>query len=83
MRTYGLALADYDAMLVAQNNLCAICRVDKPGGNSTHWHVDHNHVTGQVRGLLCGRCNLGLGYFRDDTGRLASAITYLEGDKAA
>lgn len=74
---YGITLADYDAMLAAQSGLCAICSASEPGGNANHWHVDHDHSTGQVRGLLCSRCNLGLGHFQDDPARLVSALDYL------
>jgi len=74
---YGITLADYDAMLAAQSGRCAICSADEPGGNAKHWHVDHDHATGQVRGLLCTRCNVGLGYFQDDPDRLGSALNYL------
>lgn len=76
-KLYGITLADYDAMLAAQNGLCAICSAGEPGGNANYWHVDHDHSTGRVRGLLCTRCNIGLGYFQDDPDRLGSALDYL------
>lgn len=62
-------------MLRHQNNVCAIC-----GGRNSDRDlaVDHNHITGEVRGLLCTRCNMGLGYFMDNPRLLASALVYLE-----
>lgn len=76
-RLYGITVDDYDAMLDRQNGRCAICRTDKVGGNATRWHIDHDHTTGTVRGLLCMKCNLGLGYFGDDHRRLIDACIYL------
>ncbi len=64
-------------MSEAQNGLCAMCR-DGPAA-----HVDHDHVSGQVRGLLCFNCNAGLGLFKDRTVVLAAAITYLRNHKGA
>ena len=77
MYRYGIKKADYDRMLAEQDGRCAICRSDVPGGKYTLWPVDHCHTTNQVRGLLCHRCNMGLGYFKDDVNRLRSAIAYL------
>ena len=74
-RMYGLTKDDYDRLLEAQNNGCAIC------GNPCDIHkklsADHDHQTGRVRGLLCHRCNTGLGCFRDDPNRLLKAVEYL------
>jgi hypothetical protein len=72
---FGLTQADYEALLKAQGGGCAICG-RAPGKISLH--VDHDHVTGKVRGLLCFRCNGGAGQFAEDVELLARAIDYLE-----
>ena len=64
-------------MLAAQGGRCAICGTDKPGGKGS-FHVDHCHVGGEIRGLLCHSCNIGLGQFKDDRERIQAAIAYLE-----
>lgn len=69
---YGLTAVQVDELVAAQGGLCAICRKRAPG------HVDHDHETGRVRGVLCSGCNQGLGNFRDDTAALRAAIDYLE-----
>jgi hypothetical protein len=77
---YGLTQADYDGLVARQRNQCAVCKARKPGGPPTrkgYWHIDHDHVTGQVRGLLCSRCNLGIGHFEDDPELLAAATRYV------
>lgn len=80
-RLFGIDLAEYQKMLLAQNGVCAIC--DKPetkieGGQVRALSVDHNHTTGAVRGLLCANCNLAVGYACDDPTILRKAITYLK-----
>jgi hypothetical protein len=75
---YGLTVDQYDTLLQAQNGRCAICSSDKPGGRGKHWHVDHCHDQGHVRGLLCRACNTGLGVFKDDPALLRAAIAYLK-----
>ncbi len=72
---YGITGADVEAMLAAQGGRCAICRSNSHGHKN--WHVDHDHVSGRVRSILCGRCNPGLGHFRDNPGNLLAAIAYL------
>jgi len=74
-RVFGLSSDDYTAMLADQGGGCALCGRTPPPGRSLH--VDHNHETGVVRGLLCFRCNAGIGQFREDKLRLADAIVYL------
>lgn len=78
LRKYGLSTADYDAMLTAQSGLCAICS-NPPG--KIRLHVDHDHETGEVRGLLCAACNRGIGSLRDDPALLLSALAYLAAEK--
>lgn len=76
---YGITSADYEAMLKKQRHRCAICRCKEPGGRfNNRWHVDHCHKTKKVRGLLCHRCNLGLGYFHDKVKTVEAAILYLK-----
>lgn len=79
-RMYGLSLEDYDAMLQSQNNSCKICESEDPGGKHKIFYVDHCHVTGNIRGLLCTGCNLALGGFRDKIESLERAILYLKGE---
>lgn len=74
---YGITLDDYEDMLAGQGGGCAICKAVESGGKG-RFHVDHCHEGGQIRGLLCTRCNTGLGQFLDDPDRLRAAIAYLE-----
>lgn len=60
----------------AQNGLCKICK--RPNENGRELALDHNHETGAFRGFLCGRCNIGLGCFSDDSDRLVAAASYLK-----
>lgn len=75
---YGITGEEYEAMLAAQNGCCAICESSEWSGKDRAPHVDHDHVTGKVRALLCGNCNNGLGNFGDDPARLRAAAEYLE-----
>lgn len=74
-RKYGITAEQYDAMLISQDHRCKICRTE---ANGRMWHVDHDHESGRVRGVLCDNCNRGLGHFNDDPGRLRRAADYLE-----
>lgn len=76
LKKYGVTPDEFDSMLAEQDGRCAICRSDDPGA-WPNWCVDHDHVTGEVRGLLCFHCNTALGHFRDDPVSLAAAIDYL------
>ena len=66
----------YERMLYLQNGKCAICGREDNGAR--RFCVDHDHETGRIRGLLCGRCNTGLGFFEDNTEALRAALEYLE-----
>ena len=81
LKKYGITLGMYNAMLVEQSNKCAICKHDQIAG----WYlsVDHDHVTGQVRGLLCYRCNSALGFLREDPILLSRALEYLSKSKSS
>jgi len=75
--TYGIGTADYDRMLLEQNGLCAICQDDKNSKGKRYLSVDHCHSTKHVRGLLCDRCNRGLGAFLDNPDFLEKAKLYV------
>lgn len=77
-RCYGITRYDYNQMFEAQDGCCAICKTKKIGRGHTHFHVDHDHTSGVVRGLLCDKCNRGLGYFNDDWTVLERASEYLK-----
>jgi hypothetical protein len=76
-RKYGITLAERNALLEAQGNACAVCKATTPGNKKYGWSIDHDHITGAVRGLLCHTCNLALGLLKDDVERLDAAIVYL------
>ena len=69
---YGIGAAEFDALVRDQLGACAIC------GRQDPEHVDHDHATGRVRGILCFNCNGGLGQFGDDPDRLYRAAFYVE-----
>lgn len=75
-RNYGISAEQYDIMYELQQGCCKIC-----GTHQSYLKralaVDHNHITGKVRGLLCGSCNLGIGLLQDDIELLSAALTYM------
>jgi len=85
---YGIGKEDYDLMLVEQGGTCKICNkkghIRKKGsrkgmaGTPVPLSVDHNHETGQIRGLLCLNCNTGLGHFKDNIDLIKKAVKYLD-----
>lgn len=72
---YGVSLAELDVIAEQQKGLCLIC--SKPFGERKRRHIDHCHKTGKVRGVLCSRCNQGLGLFKEDVFSLQRAISYI------
>ena len=63
-------------MLAEQEGCCAICGTEDPGKNG-RFNVDHNHDTGEIRGLLCYGCNVGIGHLRDNPSICLAAAEYL------
>jgi|SRR5579859_491325 len=77
-RKYKIRTVDFEVMLQAQEGRCAVCRTDEYVGPGRRPHVDHDHKTGKVRGLVCVRCNVLLGMAQDQRERFLAAIHYLE-----
>jgi hypothetical protein len=77
IRKYGISLSEYKALLKNQNGRCAICET-RECATGNRMAVDHDHVTGAVRGILCKACNTGIGGLRDDPKLLLKAINYLK-----
>lgn len=75
-RKFGLTIEQYEAMLAEQGGGCAICH--RSPRDDISLHVDHDHSTGRIRGLLCFRCNNSLGDMEDDPSLLRAALRYLE-----
>lgn len=71
---YGVSLDDFNQLLEEQGYKCAICKKS----SKENLHVDHNHTTGEVRGLLCSKCNRGLGHFDESLDYLEAASNYLK-----
>jgi recombination endonuclease VII len=81
-RAYGV---DVGVVIQAQTGVCQICGTDKPmapgrgnTGDGGSFSIDHDHATGRFRGLLCSRCNRGIGFFNEDPARLRAAADYLD-----
>ena len=72
---YGISIAVYEDMLKAQDGVCAICKGSN--ANKRRLSVDHNHSTGEIRGLLCLHCNTLLAYAKESAVILGTAIEYL------
>lgn len=75
---YKISLEDFKQMIADQGGNCAICKTKLYVLDIKSVHTDHCHTTGKVRGILCKYCNFGLGWFKDNTKILESAITYLK-----
>lgn len=73
---YGLTLEQYNSLRDKQDYKCAICNKHESKFTKA-LHVDHNHKTGKVRGLLCDSCNRAIGHFKEDPKAIASAIEYI------
>lgn len=74
-KLYKITDQEFESLSVKQNKSCAICLKQ----SDQRLNIDHCHITGSVRGLLCWNCNIGLGYFKDNIEFLDKAIKYLKG----
>lgn len=86
LRNYGITLEDYLNLVEKQKGICAICgnipQGRNPRGGSAILHVDHDPMTGIIRGLLCPECNLALGLFKHDNDILLNAVDYLQNKRS-
>lgn len=73
IRSYGIEPHEYEAMYVAQSGCCAICTRRLPTLS-----IDHDHTTGEVRGLLCPPCNSAIGFLREDPFAIQRALEYVQ-----
>lgn len=75
-KKFGITPEQVIERICAQGG-CAICKAEKPRGLN-NWHVDHDHQTGRIRGILCITCNIAVGMLHDDAARARAAAVYLE-----
>jgi hypothetical protein len=78
LKKFGLTPEQYEQMNKDQNGLCAICHKPETTAKKERLAVDHDHETNAVRGLLCNKCNVGIGQFDDNMERLENAVDYLK-----
>ncbi len=83
LKEFSLDESFYNLLLLLQSNKCLICheeepKIDKRTGKRRNLAIDHDHNTGRFRGLLCSRCNIGLGLFKENINILKAALYYLE-----
>jgi hypothetical protein len=74
---YGITVPEFYKMFDEQKGRCAICNNKFGEVRMSRVHIDHDHLIGHVRGLLCGGCNVGLGFFKEDRNALKNAIKYV------
>jgi len=80
-RKFGLSPVQHRQMVTAQQGRCALCGGEEPGfrnGKRKSLAVDHDHVTGVIRSLLCSKCNTALGLLNHDIALISKAIAYLK-----
>ena len=77
LREFGISLEEFNQIMQKQGSCCAICGYSDQSNKKFFPMVDHDHVSGKVRGLLCSNCNQAIGKFKDDITIIESAISYL------
>jgi len=78
LKRHGITVHELSDLLDEQEGKCGICKVEF--SDTVEYHIDHDHKTGRIRGLLCERCNVGIGMFGDDPVRLRRAVMFLNGE---
>ncbi len=81
-RRYGLTVDELRELLAQHDGTCAICGTSEPDERYGQWAIDHCHDSGRIRGILCSKCNKGIGLLRDDPVVLRAAADYLDHVKA-
>jgi hypothetical protein len=74
---YGISMQEYRRLWLKQNGVCAICRQPEHSERNNLLTVDHDHVSGHVRGLLCSHCNRAIGLLQDDPKVITAAAAYV------
>jgi len=77
-RNYGIDLAEFERIFDLQSRCCAICKSSTSNGRSDKFHVDHDHETGKVRGVLCRGCNLAIGHLKENSTSARDLADYLD-----
>jgi len=77
-RRYGIEMQEYRRLLLKQNSVCAICRKPERTERNNLLTIDHDHVSGHVRGLLCSHCNRAIGLLQDEPKIIAAAAAYVQ-----
>jgi hypothetical protein len=78
LRSYGISLEEYEKLVLSQHGVCAICKQPETSSRKSRLSVDHDHTSGRARGLLCQRCNAGIGLFNDSKELLMAAMEYID-----
>ena len=81
MQNYGITVEQYDEIRMSQNYCCAICKIHETKATRQKLYVDHSHITGQNRGLLCATCNSAIGLLKENVETIGNAILYLKSKK--
>jgi len=79
-KKYGITSEEFEQILTEQGGVCKVCG-GPPHGKGNRYHVDHNHKTGRIRGILCHKCNVALGMVQDSEEHLMKLIKYIQEDK--
>lgn len=78
-RLYKIGIDEFEKLLTTQGGVCAICSQKREHVGASGWHVDHEHESGRIRGILCNKCNVGIGMLQDSAVIMLKAARYLGG----